>query len=120
MPSRTRAVKPWETRGIARERDIGCPPLASLISPPLIGRWSGGPGLAFWRVLVQPLSSVTVTSRVTLGPAPTSNVMLLVPCPAVIVPPVTVQEYVAPGPTSVVEAVLPVEPSRVVSAAVVV
>lgn len=60
-----------------------------------------------------PFDPVTVTPRVTLPDAPAMNVTWCVPAPAVIVPFVIVQLYVAPTPTSGVEAVFPDAPGHI-------
>ena len=57
----------------------------------------------------QPLALVTVTFNETLPVAPAEKVIARVLEPAVIVPLVIDQEYVAPEPASGTEAVLPVE-----------
>ena len=52
-------------------------------------------------------------------PVPAVYVMADVPAPDVIEPPLTVQEYVAPGPAEGTEAALPVEPPHTAESAVI-
>src|SRR5437870_264677 len=58
---------------------------------------------------LQPGGSVTVMPTVMVGPAPDVYVIDRVPAPAVIVPPVMTQSYVAPAPASGTDAVWLVE-----------
>jgi len=66
-----------------------------------------------------PLPLVTVTFSVTLPLAPAENVIVRVPAPAVIVPFVIDQEYVAPAPASGTDAVWPVALGQSVVGAVI-
>jgi len=52
----------------------------------------------FPEAVLQPVLLVTVTARVTEPELPAVYLMMGVPLPAVIVPPVIVHAYVAPGP----------------------
>ena len=68
--------------------------------------------------MLQPLLALTVSLSVSVpGPAAV-KVTLLVPEPAVIVPPVMLQAYVAPAPAFATEAALPVEPLTMLAGAV--
>jgi hypothetical protein len=68
----------------------------------------------------QPAEVVTVTCSVSVPGAPAVNVMLDVPVPAVIVPLVIDQLYVAPAPAFATDALLPVEPATTLDGAVIV
>jgi hypothetical protein len=68
----------------------------------------------------QPADVVTVTCSVSVPAAPAVNVMFDVPVPAVIVPLVMDQLYVAPAPAFATDALLPVEPATTLDGAVIV
>ena len=67
----------------------------------------------------QPAALVTVTSSPTLPLVPAVNVIARVPAPAVIVPFVIDQAYVAPGPASDTEALCPAAPGHTEEGAVI-
>lgn len=71
-------------------------------------------------VAAQPVALVTVTPSATVPLAPAVKVTDLVLPPAVIVPFVIVQAYVAPAPASATDAALPVEPAHTADGAVIV
>ena len=69
---------------------------------------------------MQPLALVMSTLKPTGTLLPTEKVMLRVPCPAVIVPLLTIQLYMAPTPASGTLARLPVELTHTATGAVIV
>jgi len=68
----------------------------------------------------QPAPFVTVTESWTGPIAPAVHVIALVPDPAVIVPFVIVQAYVAPAPALGTEAALPVDAGQTLAGAVII
>ena len=74
----------------------------------------------FTHLALQPFASVIFTAMAQLPDAGAVHFILFVPCPAVIAPLSMVHTYVAPGPASFTEALLPVEPVGTIVGAVIV
>lgn len=67
----------------------------------------------------QPVAATTATERVAAELVPADHKIAGVPAPAVIVPPVTVHEYVAPAPASGTLAAFPAEEAQTLVGAVI-